>query len=127
MSVHLAFSRARADARVCHRRATSAQREREEYAAPEPERTREESLEVLGRAMHRREAERLAIQAAEPARLPRTPDRAVTSLPLAELPKAGAETVATTLVPQSPPETAWRTPGRVPGSRQPDRGIKRDF
>ena len=105
--------------------ATRAQRDPEDYAAPELERTREESLEVLGRAMHRREAERLAIQAAEPGPLPATPDRAATSLPLAELPEAGAETVATPLAPQSPPETEWRTPERVPGSR-PERGIERD-
>ncbi len=123
---YTSLSRARGHTRVyVIGEATRAQRGREEYAAPEPERTREESLEVLARAMRRREAERLASQAAEPARLPLTPDRAATSLPLAELPEAGAETVATTPAPQSPPQTEWRTPGRVPTSL-PERGIERD-
>jgi len=47
-------------------------------------------------------------------------------LPLAELPEAGAETFAIALAPQSRPETEWRLPGRIPGSRR-ERGIERDF
>jgi ATP-dependent exoDNAse (exonuclease V) alpha subunit len=124
---YTSLSRARGHTRVyVIREATGAQRDREEYAAPEPERTTAESLGVLDRAMRRREAERLAIEAAEPQRLPLTPDRAASSLPLAELPEAGAETVAITLPLQPPPEIGWRRPGHVPGSRQPDRGIERD-
>src|SRR5205807_8763497 len=61
---YTSLSRARGRTRVyVIGEAAAGQREREEYAPPEPERTREETLDVLVRSMRRREAERLANEA----------------------------------------------------------------
>jgi hypothetical protein len=76
----------------------------------------DESLEVLARAMRRREAERLALEAIEG--LPMTPSPALSQLPLAELPEAGAE--AGQLAPEPTRQAEWR----APGSRS--RGTQRD-
>jgi ATP-dependent exoDNAse (exonuclease V) alpha subunit len=78
---YASLSRARTRVHVITE-ATRAQREREQYAPPEPERTSAEALEVLTRAMRRQEAEVLALQQVDgpdlaptvPAELPRTPN-----------------------------------------------------
>jgi AAA domain len=88
---YTSLARARARTRVYVINDVAAtQREREEYAQPEPERTTIEALDVLTRAMRRREAESLAV---EQVRSPDFPDCATTrvDVPLAELAEAGAE------------------------------------
>jgi len=120
-AAHTSLSRARERTRVyVIGEATVGQRQREEYAPPEPERTNDEALEVLNRAMRRREAERLAMQAIEPEYLPPAPGSAAERLPITELPEAGAEAAAVQI--RSGVETGWRTPGRWERSAQQERG-----
>jgi hypothetical protein len=59
---------------------STSQRQREQYAPPEPQRTREQALEIMLCAMRRREAEALAVQQAETAEAPqaRCNDRSAT-------------------------------------------------
>jgi len=107
---YTSLSRARGRTRVyVIAEATTGQRQREEYAPPEPQRTTDDAIDVLRRAMRRREAELLAIEATEPERLPMTPSPELTRLPLAELPEAGAQTGPP--APESTPKPEWRTPG----------------
>ena len=106
---YTSLSRARGHTRVyVVAEVTAGQRQREEYAPPEPERTQDEALDVLGRAMRVREAERLAIEAIEPQRLPTTRESPHLSVPLANLAEAGAESAAAEL--RSPSEARWPAP-----------------
>jgi hypothetical protein len=84
------------------------QRQREEYAPPDPQRTTDEALEVLRRAMIRRETERLAIEGIEPEWVSTAEIATAQVLPLAELAEAGAEAAVAQV--QSPSETGWRGP-----------------
>jgi ATP-dependent exoDNAse (exonuclease V) alpha subunit len=110
---YTSLSRARGRTRVyVVAEAAASQRQREEYAPPEPERTSDEALKVLNRAMRRREAERLAIEAIEPEHLSTAEVSPASLLPsdLAE----GAE-------------DAWRTPGSVPRDSDRDHGFDREM
>jgi ATP-dependent exoDNAse (exonuclease V) alpha subunit len=116
---YTSLSRARGRTRVyVVADATAAQRRREEYAPPEPERTKAEVLDVLSRAMRRREAERLATETIEAERLPEAPQTSRVP-PLAELAEAGSDDAAGQL--RSPSQAGRRTPdhpglGREHGS-----------
>jgi conjugative relaxase-like TrwC/TraI family protein len=90
---YTSLSRARARTRVyIIAEATTAQREREQYAPPEPERTSSEAMDVLTRAMRRREAELLALhQQIAGADLPVTVGSESSRTPLTELAEAGAD------------------------------------
>ena len=77
---YTSLSRARERTRVyLVAEATSGQREREQYAPPEPVRTRAEALETMARAMTRREAEPLAVQQTATPCIPAV-DRSASSL-----------------------------------------------
>jgi conjugative relaxase-like TrwC/TraI family protein len=115
---YTALSRARTHTRL-HVMAepSSARREREHYAPPEPTPTLARALDATRAAMKRREAEQLAVEHAEPQELPTTVSPATLRLPLAELVEAGAErahSVATArrpdrrLIRPPPPEPDWR-------------------
>jgi hypothetical protein len=98
--------------------ATAGQRLREEYAPAAPERTSDEALDVLSRAMRRREAESLAIEVVEPEYLPAAHTSAAPVLPLPELAEAGAEHAMAHV--QQVLGSGVRTPGRetCPAERQ---------
>jgi conjugative relaxase-like TrwC/TraI family protein len=91
---YTSFSRARGRTRVyVVAEATTRQREREQYAPPEPERTADEALEIMGRSMRRREAESLAIENVAPATVPSAASER-SRTPLAEFAEAGADCAA---------------------------------
>jgi hypothetical protein len=122
---YTSLSRARGRTRVyVVAEVTAGQRQREEYAPPEPRRAAAEALHVLGRAMRRREAEQLAIEAIEPERLPMTPSQALAGLPLAELPEAGAETGEPS--PELSAQPPWRAPDRRSRGSRRDQGFERE-
>ena len=73
---------------------TIAQRDREQYAPPEPQLTRAEALDTLSRTMRRSEAEPLALVQNQAAELPAHDRTSTARLPLAELSEAGAERAA---------------------------------
>jgi ATP-dependent exoDNAse (exonuclease V) alpha subunit len=103
--------------------ATPKQREREEYAPPEPQRTATEALEIMARSMHRREAEPLAIEVGEGHEFGAADQAPAVRVPLTELAEAGAEQASAGCKIQrpairGPAPSAWRPPGR-------DRGIER--
>jgi hypothetical protein len=122
---YTSLSRARERTRVyVVGEATAGQREREEYAPPEPERTRDEVWDVMARAMRRREAERLAIEAIEPQYLPAAQSPSPQFLPLAELPEVGAERAAAAV--RSPHDwSSSRSLGAAPAERE--RGAGREL
>ena len=75
--------------------ATAAQREREDYAPPEPERTSTQAIDVLTRAMRRCEAESLALhQQLVGAELPAGVPSGLSETPLSEFAEAGADHAA---------------------------------
>jgi hypothetical protein len=118
---YTSLSRARARTRVyVVAEATTQQREREEYAPPEPERTRAEALEVLGAAMRRREAERLALEHADPADIAGVDSPR--HVPLGQLAEAGVERARRAVSP--PHERDWRII-RHARERGHDRGFER--
>jgi conjugative relaxase-like TrwC/TraI family protein len=125
---YTSLSRARSRTRVyVIAEATAGQREREQYALPEPERTAEEALEIMGFAMRRREAESLAIgQLAraelEPGRPPRLP-----ATPLDHFAEAGADDASSRATPATrpyPEEPDWSARRREQ-DRSTDRGRER--
>ena len=128
LRVHTALSRARAHTRVyLITEATYAQREREQYAPPEPERTAAEAMDVLTRAMRRREAELLAVQQLEGPDLPASGE--ISQTPLTELAEAGADRA--TILTSSSMSAVIRSPGgptrtRFAGGREPDRDAGRE-
>jgi len=92
---YTSLSRARGRTRVyLMAEPTAKQREREEYAPPEPERTATDALDVMNSAMRRREAEQLAIQMHEPPELASAECRATPKVPPIEQAEAGAEQAA---------------------------------
>jgi len=100
-------------------------REREEYAPPEPERTTAEALDVLARAMTRREAEDLALQQIEgPDLAPRTRSE-LSPTPLSELPEAAARRAATFMCTQLTAPIDGPGPADHPSLRWPTRGQDR--
>jgi hypothetical protein len=107
--------------------ATAGQRQREEYAPPEPERTADEAVDILSRAMRRRDAERLALEAIEPQRLPIAHAFPAPPVPLGELAEAGAEAASILPSPELPSHAAWSTPGRGQRSPERDHGVARDL
>jgi len=95
---YTALSRARGHTRLhVSAEPTANQCEREQYAPPEPARTRNETLRATRQAMQRHTAERLAIEQIEPAQLP-TFD-AATTLPLAEITETGTERASSITAP----------------------------
>lgn len=124
---YTSLSRARARTRAyVVAEATSAQREREQYAPPEPERTSAEAIDVLTRAMRRREAEPLALLHLEGPEFLQTGQAGGPHAPLTELFEAGADR-ATTLMSLHLSPTI-RAPGRSTGHALGDRtpGFERD-
>ena len=119
---YTSLTRARARTRVyLVNDVTVQQREREDYAPPEPGRTNLEALEILTHAMRRREAERLALEqmGSDDIR-----DDATTrvDVPLAELAEAGAEQANRSISAGNvrAPGVTRRSLGRDPG-----RGLER--
>jgi hypothetical protein len=126
MGVHLALARACAHTSICDcviAEATRAQREREQYAPPQPERTAAEALEVLTRAMRRQEAEVLALRQVDRPDLAPTVPAELPRASLSELPEAAADRATTFMSPQTGPlirgpvptdyhEPPWRPRGR---------------
>jgi hypothetical protein len=121
---YTSLSRARERTRVYVVAETTAkQREREEYAPSEPERTATEALEIMLRSMNRCEAEPLAIEAGKGPEFATDNQAPAAPVPLTELPEAGAEKASAGRKIQRPEirgsaPSAWRTPGR-------ERGIER--
>jgi hypothetical protein len=109
---YTSFSRARGRPRVyLVAEVTAGQRQREQYAPPEPQRTAEEALDVMTGSMRRREAERLAIEQIEPPTLPAAAPSELSRTPVAELQEAGADRAATSTPNPftAPPEPNWRS------------------
>jgi conjugative relaxase-like TrwC/TraI family protein len=132
---YTSLSRARWPTRVyVITEATAGQREREQYAPPEPERTAEEALEIMTRSMRRREAEPLATEhMAEPA-MPNAAASRQSQTSLAEFADAGADRAASTApidltaepAPTVPPEPNWHALRQARG-RGHDRGYGREM
>jgi hypothetical protein len=95
--------------------ATRAQREREEYAPPEPERTSEEAINVLTRGMRRREAELLAVQHLQGPELPTRERSELLDTPLSAFAEAGADRATT--FPSIHMSPTIRSPSRSEPSR----------
>ena len=106
---------------------TARQREREQYAPPEPQRSAEEALDVMTRSMRRREAEALASEQVAPPALPTAAASEPSQTPLAEFAEAGADRAATGAPSPvaAPAQPAWRRPGR-PRERRRERGYGRE-
>jgi conjugative relaxase-like TrwC/TraI family protein len=129
----LSRARGRAHAYVITE-ATAGQREREQYAPPEPERTADEALEIMSRSMRRREAEPLATQQIAPPAMANVVASDASQTLLAGLAEAGADRAASpaTLDPVAesasavPLEPDWRVlrHGRERGL---DRGYGREM
>jgi conjugative relaxase-like TrwC/TraI family protein len=125
---YTSLSRARGRTRVhVVGEVTATQRQREEYAPPEPQRSRDETLDVLTRAIRRREAERLAVEAIEPERLPTAQSAPIPPLPLTELPEAGAEQASALPQRGSVSPGRWRAPGRQQRRPERDEGLAREL
>jgi hypothetical protein len=108
---YTSLSRARARTRVyVIAEVTTAQREREEYAPPEPERTQSEAIDALTRAMRHREAEPLALHQLVVPDLPAGVPTELSDTPLTEHAEAGADHAATLVSPQMSPTIC--SPGR---------------
>ena len=123
---YTSLSRARGRTRVyVVAEVTAGQREREEYAPPEPERTKDEALDVLSWAMRRREGEHLAIEAIEPEYIPITEPSTAQLLPLAELAEAGAEGAGAQI--QSPSGAGWHRPGDERSFSEQELGSAREL
>jgi conjugative relaxase-like TrwC/TraI family protein len=129
---YTSLSRARARTRVyIVAEATRAQREREEYAPSEPERTSEEAMDVLTRAMRRREAELLAVQHLEGPELPAAGRSELSGTPLSAVAEAGADRATTFTSAEMSPTI--RSPGRCdhlrlrPPARDSDRETGREL
>lgn len=107
---------------------TAGQREREQYAQPERQRSTDEALDAMVRSMERREAELLATEQIAPEALPVRAPSEVCRTPLSELQEAGADRAAThALSPfTAPPEPDWRGPRRA-RERDHDRGYGREL
>lgn len=118
---YTALSRACASTRVyLVNDATIQQREREEYAPPDPERTTTEALDVLTRSMRRREAERLALEQVVSSDIPACANLRG-DVPLAELAEPGAEQAD-----QPIPAVSVRGPQLRPSVRRDhSRGLER--
>lgn len=122
---YTALSRARGRTRVyVTAEPTAGQREREQYAQPEPQRSAEEALEVRARSMRRREAEPLATEQAAPLAVPTVSPSELSRTLLAELQEAGADRAANPFV--APPEPNWRGLRRT-RERGHERGFGREF
>ena len=101
---YTSLSRARAQTRVyVIAEATRAQREREQYAAPEPDHTAAEALEILTWSMRRQEAELLALQQAEGPDLAATVRSELSPTPLNEARETAAHRATTIISPQITP------------------------
>lgn len=74
--------------------ATESQRERERYAPPEPQRTAAEALEIMTRAITRREAETLATQHLDETDMQGVDRSHVSLTPLTEIKEAGVDLAA---------------------------------
>ena len=119
---YTSLSRAREGTRVyVVAEATSRQREREEYAPPEPQRTTSEALDLMVSAMRRREAEPLAIDAPEGPEPQAAVQPSAARVSLAELAEAGAQQAAAKWELRRPSEIRgpgadrWRASGRERG------------
>jgi conjugative relaxase-like TrwC/TraI family protein len=106
--------------------ATAAQREREQYAPPEPERTATEAIDVLNRTMRRREAEPLALQHLEGPGLSATAPSELSKRPLSELAEAGADRATARLSPQTSPAICSLPGSDYHGLRRPAHASDRD-
>jgi hypothetical protein len=93
--------------------ATQSQHDREQYAPPEPQRTAAEALQIMTRAIRRREAEPLATQQLDKADMPDV-DKSQVSTPLTEIMEAGADLAA------SETGAGFKQLPRHPSSREPD-------
>jgi conjugative relaxase-like TrwC/TraI family protein len=78
--------------------ATQSQHDREQYAPPEPQRTATEALEIMTRAITRREAETLATQHIDKTDLPGIDRSQIPLTPLTEIMEAGADLAASEAV-----------------------------
>jgi conjugative relaxase-like TrwC/TraI family protein len=132
---YTSFSRARGRTRVyVISAATTGQREREQYAPPEPERTANEAVEIMSRSMRRREAEPLATDQIAPPAMDALAASGVSHTPLAESIEAGADHAASAtpvaIAAKSdrtvPPEPDWRSL-RHARERGHDRGYGREI
>jgi hypothetical protein len=74
--------------------ATESQHDREQYAPPEPQRTATEALEIITRAIRRREAETLATQQLDQTDMPGIDKSHVSLTPLTKIMEAGADHAA---------------------------------
>jgi conjugative relaxase-like TrwC/TraI family protein len=122
---YTSLSRARGRTRVyVIAERTSTQREREEYAPPEPQRNATEALDILSCSMRRREAEPLALDASEGPELRAADPPPTPRVPLTELAEAGAEQASTGWSRRPPPQIRGPGLGRqwAPGH---ERGIER--
>jgi conjugative relaxase-like TrwC/TraI family protein len=129
---YTSLSRARTRTRVyVIAEPTRTQRDREQYAPPEPERNCAEAIDVLTRAMRRREAELLALQHLEGQALPASDLSELSHRPLSELAEAGADRVTNRMSSQvsaptrsvgGPDHDALRRPARAS-----DRGVGREL
>lgn len=113
---YTSFSRARGRTRVyVIAEPTVGQREREQYAPPEPDRTADEALKVMTRSMRRREAEPLAAEHLDLPHMPAAAEGDLSHPPRTKLPEAGADHAASVRSPSSgeshatPPEPNWRS------------------
>jgi hypothetical protein len=75
-------------------RASSPKAPTSQYAPPEPQRTRTETLEIMTRAIRRREAEPLATQQLDQMNMPAVAKSQISLTPLTELIEAGADHAA---------------------------------
>jgi conjugative relaxase-like TrwC/TraI family protein len=110
--------------------AIAGQRERDQYAPPEPQRTADETVEIMLGSMRRREAEPLATEQVAPPAMAEASRQEQSLTPLAELAEAGADRAAVArhsgvtgaLDRGAPPEPHWHT---LRGGRE--RGQERGY
>ena len=89
---YTALSRARGETRLyVIAEATDRQRDREQYASPEPDRSSDQAVQLMTSAMRHREVEPLAMESIRPPEPAPTARSLPLSVPLAELAEAGAE------------------------------------
>jgi conjugative relaxase-like TrwC/TraI family protein len=99
---------------------TSGQRQREQYAPPEPQRTEAEALDILNYAMRRRESEPLALEQQPPANMRTTTPAPAWRTPLVDFPEAGADPAS------SAHPDAQATASDQTARREPDWGAVND-
>jgi ATP-dependent exoDNAse (exonuclease V) alpha subunit len=95
--------------------ATETQLDREQYAPPEPQRTATETLEIMSRAIRRREAETLATQHVDRTEMPANDKSQVSLTPLTAIMEAGADHAT-----HEPRDRAFEQHRLSPPSREPD-------